>query len=82
MARYLLCIDLIFALVTFGHLGGPGFGLIQSASRSKMKRREGDKADGINIDDLMLQCKQKVMVGGGGWGVERAKTNNIRTWNA
>ena len=49
--------------MTFGHLDGPGFGSISPASRSKMKRREGDRAGGINIEDLMLKCKQKVVVG-------------------
>ena len=44
MAGYLLCIDLIFVWVTFGRLNGPGFGLTSPASRSKMKRMEGDKA--------------------------------------
>ena len=29
-----------------------------------MKRREGDRAGGINIEDLMLKCRQKVVVGG------------------
>ena len=29
-----------------------------------MKRWEGDRAGGINIDDLMLKCKQTVVVGG------------------
>ena len=48
----------------FRHLGGPGFGLISPARRSRMKRREGDKAGGINIEDLMVKCKQKVVVGG------------------
>ena len=28
-----------------------------------MKRREGDRAGGINIEDLMLKCKQKVVEG-------------------
>ena len=54
-----------------------------------MKRREGDRAGGINIEDLMLKCKQKVCVcvcggggGGGGGGVKGAETDNIRTLNA
>ena len=38
MVGYLLCIDLIYAWVTFGHLGGPGFGFISPASRSRMKK--------------------------------------------
>ena len=46
------------------HLGGPGFGLISPARRSRMNRREGDRAGGINIEDLMVKCKQKVVVGG------------------
>ena len=52
--------------MTFRQLGGPGFGLISPASGGRMKRREGDKAGGINIniEDLMLKCKQKVVVGG------------------
>ena len=50
--------------MTFRQLGGPGFGLISPASRSRMKRRKGDKAGGINIEDLMLKCRQKVVVGG------------------
>ena len=29
-----------------------------------MKRWEGDRAGGINIKDLMLKCKQNVVVGG------------------
>ena len=32
-----------------------------------MKRREGDKAGGINIEDLMVKCKQKVLVVVGWW---------------
>ena len=62
--------------MTLRHLVDPGFGLISPASRSKMKRREGDRAGGIDIEDLMLKCKQKVLVGkgggGGGGGVEGA----------
>ena len=64
--------------MTFKHLGGPGFGLISPANRSKMKKREGDRGGGINIEDLMLKCKQKVVVVG---GFDRAKTD-IRTLNA
>ena len=45
--------------MTFRELGGPGFGLILPASRSRMKRREGDRAGEINIEDLMLKCRQK-----------------------
>ena len=63
MAGYLLFIDLMFAYVIFRHLGGPGFGLMSPAWRSRMKRWEGDRAGRINIDDLMLKCKQKVVVG-------------------
>ena len=50
-----------------------------------MNRREGDRAGGINIEDLKVKCKQKVVVvvvgggGGGGGGVEGAETDNIRT---
>ena len=40
-----------------------------------MKRREGDRAGGINIEDLMLNCRQKVVVGS-------LKGQNIRTLNA
>ena len=29
-----------------------------------MKRREVDRAGGINIEDLMLKCRQKVVAGG------------------
>ena len=50
--------------MTFRQLGGPGFGLISPASRSRMKRREGERAGGINIEYLMLKCRQKVVVGG------------------
>ena len=50
--------------VTCRQLDGPGFGLISPASKSRMKRREGDRAGGINIEDLMLKCRQKVVVGG------------------
>ena len=76
MVGYLLCINVIFASVTFGHLDGHWFGLISPASRSKMKRREGDKAGGIDIGDVMLKCKLKVVVGGGGGGgVEGAETD-------
>ena len=49
--------------MTFGQLGGPGFGLISPARRSRMKRQEGDRAGGVNIEDLMLKCRQKVVVG-------------------
>ena len=64
MAGYLLFMDLMFAKVTFRRLGGPGFGLISPASRSRMRRREGERAGGIDIEDLMMKCKQKVVVGG------------------
>ena len=37
MARFLLFTDLILAQVTFGHLGGPGFGLMSPVSKSRMK---------------------------------------------
>ena len=62
MAGYLLFIDLMFALVIFRHLGGPGFGLISTARRNRMNRREDDTG-GIYIEDLMLKCKQEVVVG-------------------
>ena len=29
-----------------------------------MRRREGDRAGGINIEDLMLKCRQKVVTEG------------------
>ena len=64
--------------MAFGHLDGPEFGLILSASMSKMKRQEGDRAHGIDIADLLLKCKQKVVV----VGFEGSKTDNIRTLNA
>ena len=48
----------------FRHLGGPGFELISPARRSRMNRWEGDRAGGINIEDLKVKCKQKVVVGG------------------
>ena len=50
--------------MTLRHLGGPGFGLMSPARRSRINRREGDGAGGINIEDLMLKCKQNVLVGG------------------
>ena len=52
MARYLLCIHCVsdICMGGFTHLGGPGFGLISPASRSKMKRREDDREGGINIE--------------------------------
>ena len=50
--------------MTFGHLGGPGFGFMSPASRSRMKRRKGGRAGGIEIVDLMIKCRQKVVVGG------------------
>ena len=65
MAGYLLFMDLMFAYVIFRHMSGPGFGLISPARRSRMKRRDGDRAGGINIEDLILKCKQKVVGGGG-----------------
>ena len=64
MAGYLLCIDLILAQVTFGQLDGPGFGLISPASRSKMKRRKRGRDGGIDINDLIMKCRQKVVVRG------------------
>ena len=60
----LLFMDKMFAQVTLRQLGGPGFGLISPAIRSRMRRREGDRAGGINIEDLMLKCRQKVAVEG------------------
>ena len=50
--------------MTLRQLDGPGFGLISPARRSRMNRREGDRAGGIDIEDLMLKCRQKVVVGG------------------
>ena len=47
----------------FRHLGGPGVGLMSPARGSRMKRREGDRAGGIHIEDLMLKCQQKVVGG-------------------
>ena len=44
-------------------LDGHGVGLI-SLARSRMNRREGDRAGGIDIEDLMLKCRQRVVVGG------------------
>ena len=29
-----------------------------------MKRQKGGRAGGIDIDDLMMKCRQKVVVGG------------------
>ena len=49
--------------MTLRQLDGPGFGLI-SPARSRMNRREGDRAGGIDIEDLMLKCRQRVVVGG------------------
>ena len=72
MAGYLLCIDLILAWVTFGHLNGPGFGMISPAIRIKMKRRKSGRADRINIDDLMMKCRQKVV---GGLKVQKLTTS-------
>ena len=46
-----------------GHLSGPGFGFMSPANRSRMKRRKGGRAGGIDIEDLMIQCRQKVVVG-------------------
>ena len=63
MAGYLLSTDLIFAQVTFGHLSGPWFGLMSPASRSKVKRQKGDRSGGINIEDLMVKCRQKIVLG-------------------
>ena len=41
-----------------------------------MNRRVGDRAGGINIEDLMVKCKQKVV-----GGFEGAETDNIRTFD-
>ena len=30
-----------------------------------MKRQKGGTASGIDIEELMMKCKQKVVVGGG-----------------
>ena len=49
--------------MTLRQLDGPGFGLISPPRRSRMNRREGDRAGGIDIEDLMLKCRQKVVVG-------------------
>ena len=29
-----------------------------------MKRRKGGRDDGIDIEDLMIKCRQKVVLGG------------------
>ena len=51
--------------MTFGHhLDGPGFGFMAPASRSRMKRWKGSGAGGIEIEDLMIKCRQKVVVVG------------------
>ena len=50
--------------MTLRQLDGPGFGLISPARRSRMNRREGDRAGGIDIEDSMLKYRQKVVVGG------------------
>ena len=50
--------------MTLRQLDGPGFGLISPARRSRMNRREGDRAGGVDIEDLILKCRKKVVVGG------------------
>ena len=52
--------DLMFALVRCRQLVGPGSGLISPASRSRIKKREGDRAGGINVEDLMLKQHQDI----------------------
>ena len=47
----------------FGQSDGPGFGLISPANRSKMKRRKCGRPGRIDINDLMMKCRQKVVVG-------------------
>ena len=42
----------------------PGFRLMSPASRSRMKRRKGGSAGGIDFEDLMMKCRQKVVVEG------------------
>ena len=51
--------------------GGPHVAVDENCnlSSSRMKRREGDRAGGINIEDLMLKCRQKVVV----WGLKGQK---------
>ena len=49
--------------MTFGHLSVPGFGFMSPASRSRMKRQKGGGTGGIDIEDLMIKCRQKVVVG-------------------
>ena len=39
------------------------FGFMSPASRSRIKRWKGGKASGIDIEDLMMKCRQKVVVG-------------------
>ena len=50
--------------MTLRQLDGPGFVLISPARRSRMNRHEDDRAGGMDIEDLMLKCRQKVVVGG------------------
>ena len=50
--------------MTLGHLGGPELGFMSPASRSRIIRRKGGRAGGIEIVDLMKKCRQKVVVGG------------------
>ena len=50
-----------------------------------MNRREGDRAGGINIEDLKVKCKQKVVVvvvggGGGGEGLKGQKLTTSGHW--
>ena len=56
--------DLIFTQETFKDLEGPGFGPISLASRRRMRRQKGSSDDGIDILDLIRNCKQIVMVVG------------------
>ena len=60
--------------MTFGHLSGPGFGLMSPASRSRMKRQKSGRAGGIDIEDLMMKCRQK-LVGGGGLKGQKLTTS-------
>ena len=53
--------------MTLGHWDGPGFGLMSPVSKRKMKRRKGGRVGEIDIDDLMMKCRQKVVLGAFEW---------------
>ena len=59
----MLDIDLMFAYEALKELKGPGFVLMSSASRSKIKNRKDGSVEGIDVVNLIIKYRQRVVDG-------------------